>query len=379
MIYDTIILGGGAAGMFAAAHLKSHKIVMIESNDALGKKIAISGGGRCNITNEVVSEDNYLADKSFVKPFLEAFDEVAVMNYFHRRGLVTVVEKNRQFFCKHSAKDLIDILLKELRHVDVKKGENIISVKHEKQFTVTTSRGSYKASNVLIATGGPCLPKLGASDIGVHLAEHFGHKSREFEPVLVGLSLQKDQFWMKELSGISFKASITVGKKSFTDQLLFAHKGISGPAVLSASLYWKKSSIIIDFLPDFKLKQLLKDKKKLLSNQIPLPKRFVKAFLEAIDLEDKAVGKLTQAEQEKLSFIKSYAFAPAGNFGLARAEATRGGVLTDEIDGTTMESQLQKGLYFAGEVVDVTGELGGYNFQWAFSSAFAVAKALSLK
>lgn len=379
MIYDTIILGGGAAGMFTAAHLKSHKILLVDANESLGKKISISGGGRCNITNEVVSEDNYLADKSFVKPFLEHYDEVAVMNYFHKRGLITVVEKNRQFFCKHSAKDLIDILLKELSHVDIKKGEVIESLKHDKEFTVTTSRDTYKAKHVVIATGGPCLPKIGASAIGLNLAKHFGHESRDFEPVLVGLSLQKEQFWMKELSGISFKATVNVGKKSFTDQLLLAHKGISGPAVLSASLYWKKSSIIIDFIPDSKLKQLFKDKKKLISNQIPLPKRFVKAFLDAIGLEDKPVGKLTVQEQEKLSLLKSYHFAPAGNFGLARAEATRGGVLTEEIDAQTMESKKQEGLYFAGEVVDVTGELGGYNFQWAFSSAFAVAKALSLK
>lgn len=362
--------------MFTAAHLKEKKIVLIDANEHLGKKIAISGGGRCNITNEVVSADNYLGDKQFVKPILEAYDEVAVMNYFHQRGLQSVVEKNRQFFCKHSAKDLIDILLAEMRDVDVKRSQQIQSVKHDGTFVIQTSQASFRASNVLVATGGPCLPKIGASDIGISIAEHFGHKSRAFEPVLVGLSLQKEQFWMKELSGISFKATVSVGKRSFTDQLLFAHKGISGPAVLSASLYWKKSSIIIDFIPGFKLKQLLKDKKKNISTQIPLPKRFVKAFLEVLDIEDKPVSKLTPQEQERLSLIKSYNFAPAGNFGLARAEATRGGILTDAIDGQTMQSTLQKGLYFAGEVVDVTGELGGYNFQWAFSSAHTVVRAL---
>ncbi len=376
MIYDLVILGGGAAGMFAAAHLKDKNVLLIDANERLGKKIEISGGGRCNITNEVVSEDNYLGDKKFVAPILQAYDEVAVMNYFHKRGLKTVVEKNRQFFCRHSAKDLIDILLTEMRGVHLKRSETISSVKYDGSFIIQTSQDSYRADNVLLATGGPCLPKIGASDVGLRLAEHFGHQSRPFEPVLVGLSLQKEQFWMKELSGISFKATVSVGKKSFTDQLLFAHKGISGPAVLSASLYWKKSSIIIDFIPGFKLKQLFKDKKRNISTQIPLPKRFVKAFLEAMGVEDKAVAKLTPQEQERLSLIKSYNFAPAGNFGLARAEATRGGILTDDIDGQTMQSRLQKGLYFAGEVVDVTGELGGYNFQWAFSSAHRVVTAL---
>lgn len=377
MIYDVVILGAGAAGMFTAVHLKHDKILMIDANESVGKKIAISGGGRCNITNEVVCADNYLGDTKFVQPFLDAFDSDAVMEYFHSRGLKTVVEKNRQYFCKHSAKDLIDILLSELKGVHIKKSESVSDVKYDEVFIVKTSRDTYRAKQLLIATGGPCLPKIGASDIGIKLAEHFGHESRVFEPVLVGLSLQKDQFWMKELSGISFKASVSVGKKKFTDQLLFAHKGISGPAVLSASLYWKKSSVIIDFIPDFKLKELLKDKKKLISNQIPLPKRFVKAFLEAIDLEDKPVGRLSSEEQEKLSLLKSYNFAPAGNFGLSRAEATRGGILVDDINPQSMESLKQKGLFFAGEVVDVTGELGGYNFQWAFSSAFAVAQALN--
>jgi predicted Rossmann fold flavoprotein len=379
MIYDTIILGGGAAGLFCAAHLQKGNTLLLDANASLGKKIAISGGGRCNITNEVVSEDNYLCDKSFVKPLLNAYTQDDVMDFFHQRGLKTVVEKNRQFFCQHSAKDLIDILLSETRQIAVKKSELIDLVKFDEVFIVKTNLSSYKAKNLLIATGGPCLPKIGASDIGLGLAGYFGHEHRVFEPVLVGLSLQPEQFWMKELSGVSFKASVTVGRKSFTDQLLFAHKGISGPAVLSASLYWKKSSIIIDFLPDMKLKQIFKEKKKLISNQIPLPKRFVKAFLDAIGLEDKAVGKLTSNEQEKLSLLKSYNFSPAGNFGLARAEATRGGVLTDDIDNKTMQSNLQEGLYFAGEVVDVTGELGGYNFQWAFSSAKAVADALNSK
>lgn len=377
MLYHTIILGGGAAGLMAAAHLKDKDILIIDANPTLGKKIAISGGGRCNITNEFVSAHNYLADKKFIAPVLERFDQTKVMDYFHARGLQTVKEKNNQYFCRHSAQDLIDILLEESRKAHIHRGEQILGLEFEGHFKVTTDRGNYRTQNVLIATGGPCLPKIGASDIGVKLASFFGHTSREFEPVLVGLSLQKEQFWMKELSGISFKAAITVGKKSFTDQLLFAHKGISGPAVLSASLYWRRASVIIDFLPDYKLKNLLKDRKKALSSQIPLPKRFVKAFLESLDIEDKAAGAMTPQERERLSLIKSYHFAPAGNFGLARAEATRGGILTDAIDHETMESRLQKGLFFAGEVLDVTGELGGYNFQWAFSSGYTAARELA--
>lgn len=379
MVYDTIILGGGAAGMFCAAHLKKGKTLLIDNNPSLGKKIAISGGGRCNITNEVVSVDNFLGDSAFVEPSLKTFTQSDVMDYFHGKGLQTVLEKNRQFFCKHSAKDLIDVLQKEIRHITVKKSETIQDVKYDEVFTVSTDQTRYKSHNLLIATGGPCLPKIGATDIGLSLGAGFGHKFSAFEPVLVGLSLQPEQFWLKELSGISFKATVSVGDKHFTNQLLFAHKGISGPAVLSASLYWKKSSIMIDFLPDANLKQIFKEKNKLISNQIPLPKRFVQGFLAAVGIEDKPVGKLTGTELEKLSLIKSYNFSPAGNFGLARAEATRGGILTQDINPITLESDLQKGLYFAGEVLDVTGELGGYNFQWAFSSAKAVARALYAK
>ena len=258
-----------------------------------------------------------------------------------------------------------------------KKNQTITKLEYKEHFILTTAAGTFKAENILLATGGASFPKIGATSIGLDLAKGFGHETRPFESALVGLSLQKDQFWLKELSGISLKATITVGKKSFTDWLLFAHKGISGPAVLSASLYWKKASIIIDFLPDKKLKILLKDPKKLISSQLGLPKRFIKGFLEAVDIEDKKVASLTALEKEKLSFLKSYNFAPAGNFGLSKAEATRGGILVDTIDEKSMQSTLQKGLYFAGEVVDVTGELGGYNFQWAFSSAYVAAASIN--
>ncbi|MDH5464752.1 MAG: aminoacetone oxidase family FAD-binding enzyme [Thiovulaceae bacterium] len=379
MTYDTIILGAGASGLMTAAQLKRDKILIIEGNDKVAQKVKISGGGRCNITNEFVSADNYLGDKEIVSEILTDFDEVQVMDYFHSQGLKTVKEKNNQYFCKHSSQDLIDILLNKIRHVKVHKNEQIEKLSKEGDtFTLTTSKQQYHAKNIVIATGGASFPKIGATDIGLKIAQSFEIQTRNFEPVLVGLTVQKEQFWMKELSGISCRATITVGKKSFTDQLLFAHKGISGPAVLSASLYWKKGSMIIDFLPDVKLKQLLKDSKKLLSTQLPLSKRLSKLLLEAVGVEDKSVNKLTMEDKDKLSLIKSYHFAPAGTFGLSKAEATRGGVLSSELDQNLQSRKIQ-GLYFVGEVVDVTGELGGYNFQWAFASATRVAKALQSK
>lgn len=211
---------------------------------------------------------------------------------------------------------------------------------------------------------------IGASSIGYEIAKSFGHSIVTPAPALVGLTVQKDQFWMKKLSGISFNAKLSVADKVLESDLLFTHKGISGPVVLSGSLYWQKGKISLDFLPNSDLKKLLDKKvKKQISSQIPLPKRFMTEFLESLHVEDNPVYKLTQDEIEKLQVLKHYEFAPAGNFGFTKAEVTKGGVNTDEVDALTFESKLQKDLYFIGEVLDVTGELGGYNFQWAFASA----------
>ena len=182
---------------------------------------------------------------------------------------------------------------------------------------------------------------------------------------------------MKTLSGISFNASLIVEGKTLESDLLFTHKGISGPVVLSGSLYWKKGKMALDFLPNSDLKKLLDKKlKKQISSQLPLPKRFVLEFLKSIEVEDKPIYKLKTEELEKLQVLKNYEFAPAGNFGFTKAEVTKGGVCTDEINSVTFESKLQKDLYFIGEVLDVTGELGGYNFQWAFASAIALTKGI---
>jgi hypothetical protein len=183
---------------------------------------------------------------------------------------------------------------------------------------------------------------------------------------------------MKELSGVSLRANISVAGKILDEDLLFAHKGISGPVVLSASLYWHRGEIAIDFCPNVDLTRL-KNEKKLLSTALPLPKRFTKSFLEAIELEDKPFNRLNVQEYEKLGRIQNYKMAPSGTFGLTKAEVCRGGLACEELEPQTMQSTKIKGLYFIGETVDVTGELGGYNFQWAFSSAVVCAKAIVIK
>ncbi|MBD3806563.1 aminoacetone oxidase family FAD-binding enzyme, partial [Sulfuricurvum sp.] len=242
-------------------------------------------------------------------------------------------------------------------------------------FVISTDKGKISAKKVVVATGGVSYKELGASDIGLKIAQNYGIKTVPFSPALVGLTLQPKEFWMKELSGISCRARIDVAGKTLDEDLLFTHKGISGLVVLSASLYWHRGEIVINFAPDVDLGRV-KNEKKSISTAIPLPKRFLKAFLKAVELEDKACNRLNSQEWEKLLRIQNYAMAPSGTFGLSKAEACRGGVACEEIDPLSMESTKIDGLYFIGETVDVTGELGGYNFQWAFSSAVVAAKAI---
>jgi hypothetical protein len=376
--YDVIILGAGASGLMCAAQLRektSLNIALIEGNSRPALKLKASGGGKCNLTNVDVDASHFLGNEPLVSNALRIFSKEALLNYFHSGGLRPVIRKERYYFCPKSSDEVISILLGRSHGCDMLFGNKILSVEGADPFLVTTDRGKYSASNIVIATGGASYKELGASDIGLKIAQGYGHAIIPFAPALVGLTLQPKEFWMKELSGISFPARIRVGEKVLDEDLLFAHKGISGPVVLSASLYWHKGEISINFCPDLDLEQLFKEK-KLPSTALPLPKRFIKAFLDAIGLEDKPCNRLNREEREKLALIQNYKMAPSGTFGLTKAEVCRGGVAHEEIEVETMQSTKIKGLYFIGETVDVTGELGGYNFQWAFSSAVVCSKAI---
>lgn len=376
--YDVLILGAGASGLMCAAQLHektSLKIALIEGNSRPALKLKASGGGKCNLTNVEVDTSHFLGNESLVSNALRIFSKEALLNYFHNGGLRPVIRKERYYFCPKSSDEVISILLGRARGCEILLGHKILSVEGSSPFVVTTDKGKFSASTIVVATGGASYKELGASDIGLKIAQDYGHKIIPFTPALVGLTLQPKEFWMKELSGISFPARIRVGEKLLDEDLLFAHKGISGPVVLSASLYWHKGEIALDFCPDLELEKLFKEK-KLLSTALPLPKRFIKAFLETIMLEDKPCNRLSLEEREKLSKIQNYTMAPSGTFGLTKAEVCRGGVAHEEIDPLTMESRTVKGLYFIGETVDVTGELGGYNFQWAFSSAVVCMRGI---
>ena len=377
MIYDIAIIGAGASGLMAASRLSGKKIAFIEANSKIGLKILASGGGKCNVTNKNVTSDNYLGDKEFIKQTLEKFSSKDLLEFLDEFKLELEVRRYGQYFCKNSAKDLLRIFEKLTRHCHFFMDSKVLHVEFDKHFKIIIQNKTIEAKKLVVASGGISFTSLGASPIGYEIAKSFGHTIKTPAPALVGLTVQKEQFWMKSLSGISFNARLRVEAKTLESDLLFTHKGISGPVVLSASLYWQKGKISLDFLPHIDLKKLLdKKSKKQISSLLPLPKRFVLEFLKSLFVEDKPIYKLKSDELEKLKLLKNYEFAPAGNFGFTKAEVTKGGVCVDEVNARTLESKLQKNLYFIGEVLDVTGELGGYNFQWAFASAVQFARGL---
>jgi len=377
-IYDLLILGGGASGLMCATHLsKKLSVALVESNDKVAKKLKISGGGKCNITNVDVSIGNFDGESELVNYALKKFSKDKLLNFLDRNRLELELRKERYYFCKYSSEDIIDILKRGLKGVDLYLQNSIQNLtKNGDIFTLKTDKGEYKAKRVVVATGGKSYRTLGASEIGLEIAKSFGIKVKEFTPALVGLTLQKEQFWMRELSGLSAYVHIRVGNKFLHEEMLFAHKGISGPAVLSASLYWRSGPISIDFLPNRDIVKESEGSKKLISSLMQLPKRLARELLRVIGVEDKECKKLTLLEKERLKDLHNYSFSPAGNFGFTKAEVSRGGVLADELYKESLESKKVQGLYFIGEVVDVTGELGGYNFQWAFSSAYICAKKI---
>ena len=362
-MYDIVIIGGGASGLFLGYLLKKNYLIL-EHNREIGAKIKISGGGKCNITNKILSEGNYRGNNKFIKEIFKNFDNKDLLNWLKKNNLeVKELKKNQYFFS--SSEVLLNFFKKNVKNI--KTDIEVLDIEKKEHFIIKTNRGNIKAKKVVVASGGISFKKLGASDIGFRVAEKFGHNILPLKPALVGFTVQKQESWFKNLSGVSLKAEVRVENKKFNQNILFSHRGITGPAILNASLWWERGFIEISFLKN--IKNYLKNPNKQISTQLPLPKRFIKEFLKAVNLEDKKVKFLKEGDFEKLKLLENYKFAPAGTFGFERAEVTKGGVDTNEI-GFDMQSKKVKELYFIGEVLDVTGELGGYNFQWAFSSAF---------
>ena len=376
-MFDVVFVGAGASSLMAASFLRGKKVALIDSSIAVAPKIKISGGGRCNFTNLHVSSDNYLGDSGFINQVFEHFGQKELIKFFDKNHLKYELRDNGKYFCKNRSSDIINILLKITKHCEFFLNQKVLKVEYKGEFVITTDKQIFKSKKLVVASGGLSFNNLGASDIGHKIAKDFGHSIVPTAPALVGFTLQKEQFWMKSLSGVSLKIALHVEGKKFQDDLLFTHRGISGPSVLSASLYWKKGLIWVDFLPGVDISKLLCQKsKKQISTILALPKRFIKEYLKSVGLDDIRVENLSAIDKQKLERLNHYEFAPAGNLGYTKAEVTRGGVCTDEVNHLTFESIMQKDLYFIGEVLDMTGELGGYNFQWAFSSGFVMAKQM---
>ena len=357
---------------------KFSNICLIDTNAKIGSKIKVSGGAKCNITNELVTCNNYLGDREFVKELLEKFSKNDLLAFLNKNGVNPKINPKivkGTYFC-NSSQDVIDMFTKLTTHVKKYLNTTVLDINFDKHYKIKTDSKLIEAKKVVVASGGLSYAMLGASSIAFDIAKKFGHTITKLEPALVGFTVQKEQFWFKNLSGISMPVNTFVDEKSFEGSLLFAHKGCSGPVILTSSLYWKKGKMAIDFLPKQKIENFFQGN-KIISSALPLPKRFIQEFLASVELEDKNVSKLSSEEKEKLKLLKYYEFAPAGNFGYTKAEVTKGGINTNEINHQTFESLKQRNLYFLGECLDITGELGGFNFQIAFSEAFVCARELN--
>jgi len=378
LIYDIIIIGAGASGLFLGANLKGKKIAILEKNSSAGKKIQASGGGRCNITNRFISAKNYLGEQKFIEEILKVLTPDQVLNFFSE--LRFSEQKQNQFFCDSGAKSVLSVLLKR-QNADIFYNKEVLGAKKiDEIFEILTKDEKFRARNLVIASGGLSYKTLGASDIGYKIANDFGIEILALAPALVGFSVQKDEFWFKELSGVSLNADVKINSKNesykFSGNLLFTHRGISGPAILNTSLFWQKGRICINFLPKFSEKNLI-DGKKQLSSVLPLPKRFVLEFLKNFGLKDRAFYEFNDNERQIIKRLFAYEFAPAGTFGFERAEVTKGGIKIEFLDENLQASNVN-GLYFIGEVLEITGMLGGYNLHFAFASALKVARVLNL-
>ncbi len=363
-----------------ASHIKNKKICIVDSNPKIAQKIKVSGGAKCNITNEKLSSKNYIGDKEFIQNTLNEFSNKDLLEFLNKNDVYPKVNPKivkGTYFC-NSSDEVITMFKKLLTTTKVFLNTSVVDLDFANNYKIKTNKNIIEAKKVVVASGGLSFESLGASSIAYDIASKFGHTIEKTKPALVGFTVQKDQFWFKNLSGISCEVQVKVDDKAFDGSLLFAHKGCSGPVILNTSLYWKKGKISIDFLSKNKIDKFLKGNKKI-SSAFPLPKRFMTEFLNSIKLEDKPVSSLTNEEKQKLFILKNYEFAPAGTFGFSKAEVTSGGINSDEINHKTFESLKQKGLYFLGECLDPTGELGGYNFQLYFSQAYKCAKEFDSK
>ena len=386
--FDAIVLGAGAAGLMCAARAgqRGRRVLVLERASAPGKKILISGGGRCNFTNIGAGPANYLsANPHFAKSALARYTAQDFLELVESHGIAWHEKTLGQLFCDGSAKQIVAMLLDECAKgdVEIRYGEEVVSVEQNDGFTVTTQSGTCRAPSLVIATGGPSIPKMGATGYAYDLARQFGLKVVEPRPALVPLTLGGEEVLFRDISGVSAPVVTSAGKARFAEAALFTHRGLSGPAILQASSYWRPGEpLFIDFLPeesgDFLLEAKRETPRATLRGWLRdrLPARLADILAERLGLEvefGNAPDKALRAAGERL---KRWTFQPNGTEGFAKAEVTVGGIATAELSSKTMAAKRVPGLYAIGEAVDVTGWLGGYNFQWAWASGVAAGEAL---
>jgi len=383
--FDAVILGAGAAGLMCAieAGKRGRRVTVLERANRVGKKILISGGGRCNFTNlHCRPEHFYSANPHFAKSALaryEPSDFIALVEKHH----IPFREKTLgQLFCDRSAQDIVELLETECRAAGVQiiLNSTIQDVRRADEFIVGTDSGEFHAPVLVVATGGLSIPKLGATSLGYDIARQFGMKIRETKPALVPLVLgTKDREQYCDLAGVSAEVEASTDHQSFREKMLITHRGLSGPAILQISTYWREHSAIrIDLAPRRDVTLPIREAKERnmaaarSALQGILPKRFAARWLDFHEPQDWTNRALEKLEGQ----VHEWIVEPAGTEGYEKAEVTVGGVDTDELSSKTMESRRVPGLFFIGEVVDVTGHLGGFNFQWAWASGAAAGRAI---
>jgi predicted Rossmann fold flavoprotein len=384
--YEAIVVGGGAAGLFCAAMAaqRGRRVLLIEHGEGVGRKILISGGGRCNFTNTDVRPENFLSgNPHFAKSALARYTPEDFIALVDRHGVKWHEKKLGQLFCDGPAQQIVELLKAECAGVRIMTGTRVESV--TAGFLVRTSAGEFRAPKLVVATGGLSIPKIGATDWGYRIAQQFGLRMASTRPALVPLTFTAaDAKAFDGLAGVATEVQAECNGASFEERMLVTHRGLSGPAILQASSYWQPGTAMkINLAPGRDLEgEFLRRKhagertqvKTLLTPFLPL--RLADRWSELHSLDQPLQHARDAALKGSALALQNWHWRPGGTEGYSKAEVTAGGVSTDELSSKTMEAKRAPGLHFIGEVVDVTGHLGGYNFQWAWASAFAAADAL---
>ena len=385
---DVAIIGAGAAGMMCAieAGKRGRRVLLLEHAAKLGEKIRISGGGRCNFTNIESRPENFLsANPDFCRSALARYTPRDFIALVEKHGIAWHEKKLGQLFCDGSSRQIIDMLKAECDDASVRwcMPAKVISVTKDERFSIATDRGDFESESLVIACGGLSIPQIGASPFGYRIAEQFGLEVTELRPALVGLTFAPETLTrFAGLSGISIDAIVGCNGTRFRENLLVTHRGLSGPAILQISSYWRPGlDLSVNLLPDLDAREMLEaahSSEKMLANVLGalLPQRFAQRWIE-INFENLPMKRLGASRLREIAGrLRDWRLRPSGTVGYRKAEVTLGGVDTRELSSRTLEARKTPGLYFIGEVVDVTGHLGGHNFQWAWASGYAAGQAV---